>query len=225
MDHLAALAALPPGTRINAAGVDPGDKSPDHKAALAVLEATVTGACTWTRGQVKAAPALADLRIVYVDELPWRAGAVQRKMVQLAPLVLMVEDQFWPFGLSKRPGAADDDQGRDEEAAHGGGRFKVLKGLAHCSGSLCGAAAVAGIPAYLVAHGTWKAVLGRGTGQTVARRGSVEFMRALGGPGGPITKTHDRAAAVAIALVGLGVVDVQAQLGPGNPDLGAWLAA
>lgn len=208
--YLEGLAGLAPGTRIAALGGDPGDKkASEHRAAFARVEATIVGPKTWSKGPIRLAPRLRDVRCMWARPLQWRTGEAARVIAQEAPstVAMVVEDQYWPFGRQ-----ADEDADAEEAAERGydgGGRFWSLKGLCHCAGVAAGAYQVAH-PAGTVAiaaAASWKSLVGRGNGQAASRDGSLALMRTMGGPakGTKGVAGHDLAAAFTLALLGLGL--------------------
>lgn len=227
--YLRLLAGLAPGTVIRVAGGDPGDRaSQGHSAAWAVLRATVVGAVAWTKGQVKAGPRLADVALEEVGSVAWRDGAAAQRAHAFAVgggFALVTEDQVWGFARRAADGA---DDGEDDGGA--GGRFRSLKGLAQASGALAGGAQAGGCAhVYVAQAATWKACLGRhtsGQDQKRARDASQALMAALGAPArikGRMAR-HDYAAAVALAVVGLGVVSFRDQVqAPEGSPLATWI--
>lgn len=158
------------------------------------------------------------VRVLGYGDLEWQGSqAAHAEIVALfdehRPERLAVEDQFLNYGIF-----AQEDPGKRSMLA--GSFFKSLKGLAQFSGAVSalwaqwaagreGAEALA----WSVPHGTWKSCMApaKTSSQDDARAASLALAEMLCPGGGPGRKgawrkgDHDLAAAIGIALVGLGV--------------------
>lgn len=205
-----------------AIGWDPGAPSA-HWAALERVESGPEGGL--------------GVRVLGYGSVEWRGSqAAHTEIVALfnehRPQRLAVEDQFLNYGIF----AQEDPKKR---AMLAGSFFKSLKGLAQISGGVSAlwSAWAAGREdaekvAWSVPHGTWKACLApaKTSTQDDARAASLALAEQLCPGGGPGRKgvwrkgDHDLAAAIGIALVGLGVSSAQS-VSPSWPPSGVDLRA
>ncbi len=203
-----------------AIGWDPG--SPEaHWAALEHVESAPEGS--------------PGVRVLGYGSVAWRGSRTAYADVTdlfetYQPERLAVEDQFLNYGIF----AQEDPKKR---AMLAGSFFKSLKGLAQISGGVAMAwsrwASEKSLgPAWSVPHGTWKATMApaKTSTQDDARAASLALAELLCPGGGPGRKgrwrkgDHDLAAAIGIALVGLGVSKVQSVV-PAWPPPGVDLRA